>query len=475
MSGIKRALRSFSAAVICLGLILSTFTFGSAAVKVSIWDGTTELQAGRTYYMIDTVKIRKAIVIPEGTKLSVRDGAYLGILPSGRITVNGELSVAVGGTIKNSGVLNIKKTGILSIYGTLQSSLNGTMNISGNANVYNRGVYETSSATKIYKDALITSKGRISFYKSSDVKMSGTITTYENSDLELRGIMAVSVSGVIDVSGHLTVGNASNVRCSGMLTLESTATFTRFKPVSITKSGKFVDNRPRYIYEDMTVDILIDEPDTALYGIDVSYAQGEIDWEQVAAAGVDFAIVRAGRGRAGANNEMKEDEFFERNITEAQKYGIDVGVYFFSYATSVSEAREEARFFVDIIKDHKIQYPVILDMEESFQGDIGKKKLTNMIDAFFEILMENNFFPMFYSYKTWIETYLDMTTLDKYAVWLAQISDEVTYDGGYYIWQYSFTGKVSGINSDVDLNVSYKNWPEILKKHGLNNLSRYTD
>ena len=411
------------------------------------------------------------MTVPAGTKISVRDGAQLKIQSTGYLTVRGELSVAIGGIIINSGEINLKPEGTLSVYGQLQSSINGKMYMSGKTNIYNRGIFETSSATKIYKSANILVKGALNFYKSSDVKLSGSITTVEKSDLELRGIFAISVSGSVDVSGHLTIGAESNVRCSGTFTLQQDATYTRFKPIIITKNGKFSDGRPTYEYEDMTVDVLIDEPDVELHGIDVSYAQGgSVDWAQVAASGIDFAIIRAGRGYISDEKPMAEDIHFRRNIEEAQKYGINVGVYFYSYATSVAEARAEAEFFVKIIDGYQIQYPVILDMEEQLQGEIGKKKLTNMIDAFFEVLMKNHYFPMFYSYKAWIEQYLDMTTLDKYAVWLAQVSDEVTYDGGYYIWQYSFTGKVSGIPYDVDLNISYKNWPEILKKYGLNNL-----
>jgi GH25 family lysozyme M1 (1,4-beta-N-acetylmuramidase) len=386
------------------------------------------------------------------------------------MNVNGELAVAIGGLVKNSGELNIKRSGVFSVYGNAQSSLNGVMNVSGSVNIYNKGLFETSSTMKFYIGSSVYVKGELKFYKSSDVKFSGNLTGIENSDIELRGIMSLTLSGSMDISGHLTVGAASNIRCSGSLTLNETATYTRFNKIIFTKSGQLRDRRPDYKYHDMTVDILIDEPDVYYRGIDVSYAQAEIDWQRVAASGIDFAIIRAGRGRAGQDNTMMEDTRFRYNITEAQRYGIDVGVYFYSYASSVSEAKEEAEFLVNIIKDYKIQYPVILDMEENFQGEIGKKKLTNMIDAFFEVLMENRFYPMFYSYKAWIEQNLDMTTLDKYAVWLAQVNDRVTYDGGYYIWQYSFTGKVSGINYDVDLDISYKNWPEILKKYGLNNL-----
>ena len=464
-------LRKAVAFILCAGMMLSLFPVFAKAVSVYVWDGKTSLQAGRLYYITDTIKVKKDIVIPTGTKLSVRSGGELRIYSAGSVTVQGELSVAIGGLIINSGTLNIKAAGTLSVYGQFQSSVNGKMFISGKTNVYNNGLFESSSATKIYKGAALYVKGGMNFYKSSDVKLSGSIITTDRSDLELRGIFTVSVSGEIEVNGHLTIGAESNVRCSGTFILKDTATYTRFKTITVTKSGKFTDSRPEYEYEDMTVDILIDEPDVELHGIDVSYAQGDsIDWATVAASGIDFAIIRAGRGYISDAKPMAEDLHFRRNIEEAQKYGIDVGVYFYSYATTVAEARAEAEYYVSIIDGYQIQYPVILDMEESFQGEIGKKKLTNMIDAFFEVLMEHNYFPMFYSYKAWIEQYLDMTTLDKYAVWLAQVSDSVTYDGGYYIWQYSFTGKVSGIPTDVDLNISYKNWPEILKKYGLNNL-----
>ena len=454
--------------IVLLSLPLFGISAQAAGTAVK-WDGKTSMKAGKIYAVTDTVGITGSIVIPAGAKLSVRRGGELKIYKGASLKVYGELAVAIGGLIKNSGSLYIKSGGVFNVYGNAQSSLNGTADISGDMTIYNKGHFETSSAMKIYRSAYILNKGALSFYKSSDVKFSGNMLTTENSDLELRGIFTVTLGGTVTAGGHVTVGAVSNIKCSGKITLSKTATYTRFKTIIITKSGSFDDQRPEDEYQEMTVDILIDEPDVKLRGIDVSWAQGEIDWEKVAASGVDFAIIRAARGYISESKPMAEDDCFRRNIEEAQKYGIDVGVYFYSYASSVSEARQEAEFFVETIKDYRIQYPVILDMEEQYQGDIGKKKLTNMIDAFFEVLMANGYFPMFYSYKAWIEQYLDMTVLDKYAVWLAQVSDEVTYDGGYYIWQYSFTGKVSGISTDVDLDISYKDWPSIFEKYGLNN------
>ena len=458
-----------SALCCCIfGVIFSVTAF--AERQVIEWDGKKELEAGNTYIVTDTVKLKKDIEIPEGTKLSVKNGGTLKVYKSGGITVKGELAVAQGGLIINSGTVYVKKEAEFNVYGNFQSSVSGKVDISGDMTVYRQGKSEISSTVRLYKSSYIYNKGEFYFYKSSDVTQSGVIRGEKGSQFHIQGIMTVTVSGEINMSGHLTVGSSSKVRCSGLLKLDENSSYTRFRKITVTKNGTFIDLRPEDVYYDMTVNILVDERKVTKKGIDVSYAQGDIDWKKVADSGVEFAIIRAGRGRAGSSNTMKEDDYFKQNIKGAQENGIDVGVYFYSYATSVSEAKEEARFLLDIIDGYKIQYPVILDMEEEFQSGIGTKKLTKMIEAFFEVLMDAKYFPMFYSYKSWLEENLDMTILDKYAIWLAQVGDKVTYEGGYYIWQYSFKGKVSGIETDVDLDYSYRDFPTIFKKYGLNNL-----
>ena len=465
--------------LLCVCMCLPLFSVESHAASAIIWDGKAEIKSGRTYYVLGEIKVKTTITIPEDSKISVRDGAKMTISSKGKMIVRGELSAAIGGTIVNYGSLSVKKGGKLNVYGSMQSSVSAVLDIAGSLTVYNRGTLETSSSTKIFKDAQVYIKGLTSFYKSSEVTVSGTITTVENSTLELRGIMSVSLSGMIDVSGHLTVGTASNVRCSGTLILTETATFTRFKTITLTKSGTFRDSRPTYEYKNMTVDILIDEPNVLRKGVDVSLWQGDqIDWKKAADSGVEFAMIRAGRGYISDEKPMIEDVCFRRNITEAQKYGIDVGVWFYSYATTVAEARAEAEFLVNIIKDYQIQYPVVFDLEDKSQEHLGKKKLTNIVEAFFEVIMENGYYPMLYSNKDWMQNRLDRSVVDKYALWLAQWNDVPTYDGGFYMWQYSCTGKVSGItDSDpnnkemtVDLDYSYKDWPSIFRKYHLNNM-----
>ena len=90
--------------------------------------------------------------------------------------------------------------------------------------------------------------------------------------------------------------------------------------------------------------------DSGTKGIDVSYAQGAIDWAQVRMSGVNFAMIRASRGYISEAKPMAKDVMFDYNITEATKVGINVGVYHYLYAESVAEAKKEAKFFIETIK-----------------------------------------------------------------------------------------------------------------------------
>ncbi len=456
--------------ILSVSIAMSLLVLPTSAAVVQ-WDGKSELAANRTYIITEEVKLKKAITIPEGTKLSVKKGGSLLIYKKGSIEVEGNLAVAIGGSITNSGRIDVESGAQLNIYGEFLSTISGKLNVKGNMTVYNNGVAKISSTVKLYKTASVYNKGSLAFLNSSDVTSSAPIESIKGSTLRIQGLMTNTVSGTIKIYGYLAVGRNAKLKTSGYVYLDKDSTFNRFGKVTVTKSGTFEDNRPESLFEKMTVSILVDEPDVISRGIDVSYAQKDIDWKRVADSGVDFALIRIARGDTGTKPQ-KVDDYFEQNIKGATENGIDVGVYFYSYATSVNESRKEGEFLVEILAKYPnmITYPVILDMEEEEQRNYTASKLTNMIEAFFKPVMEAGYYPMLYSYKYWLETGLDMRILDKYAIWLAQIDDEVTYDGGYYIWQYSFTGRVSGIDCDVDLNLSYRDFPTILRKHGLNHL-----
>lgn len=214
-----------------------------------------------------------------------------------------------------------------------------------------------------------------------------------------------------------------------------------------------------------SAEILKNEKETYLKGIDVSWAQGEINWEAVSKSGIDFVYIRAGRGDIDGKGP-KADNCFLRNIREANKYGIDVGVYFYSYALTKEEARAEAKLTLELIQGYKVTYPVVFDLEEW----MDRSNLADIAEAYMETIANGGYYPMLYSYRYGVDSF-SKEFKKKYALWIAQRNDRPVTDYDYYIWQYSFTGQVSGIKGNVDLDISFRNFPEILKKYGLNKLS----
>lgn len=204
-------------------------------------------------------------------------------------------------------------------------------------------------------------------------------------------------------------------------------------------------------------------------GIDVSKWQGNIDWQKVKAAGIEFAILRAsyGDGTSRFINNGR-DEKFEQNYQEAKKAGIPVGAYHYCYARNIEEAKKEAEFFLSVIKGKQFEYPVILDLEDENQQDIDKTTLTDMAIAFLDMIEKAGYYAMLYSNKHWLENKLDYERLKRFDIWLAQWAEKPTWEGNFGIWQYTSDGSVDGIQGRVDMNIAYRDYPTIIKKAGLN-------
>jgi GH25 family lysozyme M1 (1,4-beta-N-acetylmuramidase) len=205
-----------------------------------------------------------------------------------------------------------------------------------------------------------------------------------------------------------------------------------------------------------------DETVSGELGIDVSRFQGEIDWEKVAAAGVKYAIIRAGL-RGSTEGGLLEDDYFEANIEGAIANGIDVGVYFYSQAISVEEAEEEAQFVLDLIEPYNITYPVVLDVE-SAESDTARTKglsqetYTECAKTFCQIVSDAGYTPMIYGNVKSFTLLLDMTQLTDYDVWIAYYGENQYYPYQFDMWQYSSSGTIDGIDGDVDLNISVKDY-----------------
>lgn len=186
-----------------------------------------------------------------------------------------------------------------------------------------------------------------------------------------------------------------------------------------------------------------------LKGCDVSVYQGVIDWKRVKQAGVGFAILRIGYGMF----ENQKDVTFERNYREATEVGIPVGVYLYSYAKSVEDAKKEAEMVLLWLKNRKLELPVYFDIEDKTQQGLGRNVLNNMCIAFCERIEQAGYWAGIYSNKYWATSVINGQELGKrFTYWIAQYADQCTYTGDYAIWQYSSAGKVAGISGNVDLN-----------------------
>ena len=210
-------------------------------------------------------------------------------------------------------------------------------------------------------------------------------------------------------------------------------------------------------------------------GIDVSKWQGDIDWKAVKDDGIDFAMIRLGLGSKNGSG-FRLDPYFEKNVSGALDAGINIGCYFYSYALTIEEAREEAQYVVDVLSIHNgFTYPIVLDMESAQQQELGKDLLTEIVIEFGKVIRGAGYYFMLYSNPSWLKYKLNDEMLGDIDHWLAEWKDEPTYKGDYGIWQHSSKGRVNGIDGDVDLNIAYRDYPTIIQAAGLNQLSRCKD
>lgn len=201
--------------------------------------------------------------------------------------------------------------------------------------------------------------------------------------------------------------------------------------------------------------------------VDVSYWQHTIDWAKVKKDKVDGAILRTSY-TSQSTFSMSKDSTFVTNLKEAVKNKIAVGAYHYSQAISVVEAKKEAQYMCDILKPYKssITLPVVCDWEfggrlsSSKAKSLGKSKCTEIVSAFCDVVKDNGYVPMLYANYSTFSNYLNLDTLKKkYLIWLAQYASKASMD--YDLWQYSSSGKVSGISGSVDVNKTKK---DLIKK-----------
>ena len=203
-------------------------------------------------------------------------------------------------------------------------------------------------------------------------------------------------------------------------------------------------------------------------GMDVSYAQGSINWEQVKASGkIEFAILRAGYGR----ETSQVDTQFERNYAACKRLGIPVGVYWYSYATTAAEAEQEAKVCLQTIRGKQFEYPVAFDIEEAR----SLPQADALCTAFCNALEKQSYYAAIYTFKSALENNISAAIKSRYDIFLSLVGvQQTSYAVAYGLWQYSWTGRILGISGDVDLDYAYKDYPAIIKAAGLNGFTKTT-
>ena len=217
-------------------------------------------------------------------------------------------------------------------------------------------------------------------------------------------------------------------------------------------------------------------------GIDVSRHNGKIDWAKVKAAGVKFAILRAGYGRLASQKDSKFEEYYAACI----KNGIKVGAYWYSYATSAAEAKQEAEACYQCIKGKKFEYPIYFDYEDptimppKVSSKRAKTLARDIIPAFINTLENKGYFVGLYTCKAIYDTYVPAEYKTRYSIWIAHVTDSGSYVFGtsprketsvrpYDMWQFTWKGKLDGAPyNTVDLDVCVRDFPTLIKSKGFN-------
>lgn len=201
------------------------------------------------------------------------------------------------------------------------------------------------------------------------------------------------------------------------------------------------------------------------FGIDISLYQKGMDMDKALAEGVEFAILRGGV-------HLGKDSCFEDFYAACKARNIPVGVYLYSYATTVAAAKQEADFLIEkVLKGKQFEYPIYMDVETRNQKKAGKAVMTQVVIAFCEAIKAAGYLPGIYASLGFFKSYLDDSQLP-YEKWVAQWAKKCQYTGDLGMWQfggktnYLRTNKIAGMVCDQDY--CYKDYPAIIKAQGLN-------
>src|SRR5574344_888149 len=195
--------------------------------------------------------------------------------------------------------------------------------------------------------------------------------------------------------------------------------------------------------------------DKTMIGIDVSSWQGDINWSEVKSSGVEFAMIRIGHG-SNSDGTYELDNKFINNLKNAKEAGIKVGIYYYSKALTMEDAVKQADWIIDNLNNEKLDLPISFDWESwsSFNDfNLSYTDLNLIAKAFMDEVSKRGYDAINYGSASYLEKIWNIT---EYPTWLAYYTSKNDYSKDYYIWQLSNTGRVPGIDGNVDLDILYK-------------------
>lgn len=210
--------------------------------------------------------------------------------------------------------------------------------------------------------------------------------------------------------------------------------------------------------------------------IDVSRYQGAIDWAQVVAAGYKGAMLKTvstNRKLSKRADGLYIDPTFEANYRNAKAAGLDVGVYYYTYATNKDMVNAELAMLRQAIYGKELTLPVAVDVEDNRLVSLDKQDLTDLTAYALHEIEQMGFYAQLYTYTSFAKAHLFVggAALHPYDVWLADYTGKTPkVDFKYTAHQHTSKGSVPGISRTVDLNVTTLNYPKIIKTKGLTRL-----
>lgn len=203
-------------------------------------------------------------------------------------------------------------------------------------------------------------------------------------------------------------------------------------------------------------------------GVDLSEHNGNVDIRKLKENGIEFAILRAGYGK----NKSQIDRMFYNNYKKAKENNLPIGVYWYSYATNIDDAKKEAEVLLEVIDGLILEYPIFIDMEDAdgykAKRNVSDNMCVDICETFCNIIENAGYYTGIYANLDWLNNKLNKNKLDKFDKWVAQWGKKCTYKYKYGMWQFTNSGKIDGITSKLDFNYALYDYKKIIKENNLN-------